>query len=206
MSDPMSDPSGNPTRDAATPGEDEGELARMRAEVYAERVLFEHRLTGYSMTRPIVADLIKSAFREGAASRGRGDAPDVPDGDRHYAVLVAENVQLFRELNRLYLLINSPQTADFLEAVRVEAAHQAERWGVEHDAGKRPEDWVTLTVYLLGKASRAHFDGEQTKLLHHVVTLAAVALNWHRALTGESTSMRPGVAGGNASMRPGVAP
>lgn len=92
---PMSDPSGNSTRDVTTPWEDEGELARMRAEVYAERVLLEARLTGHLITRPIVAELIKSAFRDGAASRGRGavpDAPDVPDGDRRHAVLVAENV------------------------------------------------------------------------------------------------------------------
>lgn len=116
-----------------------------------------------------------------------------PTTDPSRDELVAENGRLYRELNRLYLFINSPQTADFFEAVRVEAAHQVERWGTEHDAGKRPEDWVTLTVYLLGKASKAHFDGDQAKLLHHVVTLAAVARNWHRALTGESTAMRPGV-------------
>jgi hypothetical protein len=110
-----------------------------------------------------------------------------------------ENARLWTEINRLNLLINSPQTADFMEAVRVEAAHQVERWGSEHDAGKRPEDWVTLVVYLLGKASKAHFDGDRGKLLHHVITLAAVALNWHRNMTGESTEMRPGVGSAHGS-------
>lgn len=107
---------------------------------------------------------------------------------------IAEGRDAIAEVARLNALINSPQTADFAEAVRIEAAHQVERWGVEHDAGKRPEDWVTLVIYLLGKASKAHFDGNHDKLLHHVITLAAVAMNWHRNMTGENTRMRPGVA------------
>ena len=37
------------------------------------------------------------------------------------------------ERDRLFLLINTPRTDDFFEAVRIEAAHQVERWGVEHD-------------------------------------------------------------------------
>jgi hypothetical protein len=53
---------------------------------------------------------------------------------------------------------------------------------------------VTLLIYLLGKAARAHFDGDRPKLEHHVITTAAVALNWWRHLTGVSTAMRPGVA------------
>ncbi len=109
------------------------------------------------------------------------------------ATLRAENMLLRQELNRLRQLIDSPQTTDFFESVRLEAAYQVERWGAEHDAGKRSEDWVTLVVYLLGKASKAHFDGDSGKLTHHVITLAAVALNWHRNITGEVTSMRPGV-------------
>lgn len=98
------------------------------------------------------------------------------------------------ERDRLLLQLNTPHTADFLEAVRIEAAHQRERWGVDHDAGKRPEDWITLVSYLLGKAARAHFDGERDKLLHHVITLAAVCSNWHANATGADVRMRPGVA------------
>lgn len=98
------------------------------------------------------------------------------------------------ETARLTSLINTPRTDEFFEAVRIEAAHQIERWGAEHDAGKRSEDWVTLLIYLLGKAARAHFDGDRPKLEHHVITTAAVALNWWRRLTGVSTTMRPGVA------------
>lgn len=101
-----------------------------------------------------------------------------------------------RERDRLNALINTLRTDEFFESVRIEAAHQVERWGVEHDAGKRPEDWITLFIYLLGKAATAHFDGNQPKLEHHVITVAAVALNWHRRLSSVSFAMRPGVAGG----------
>lgn len=96
-----------------------------------------------------------------------------------------------QEVERLTRLINTPRTDEFFGAVRMEAAHQIKRWGAEHDAGKRPEDWVTLFIYLLGKAASAHFDGDNAKLEHHVITSAAVALNWWRHLTGVNTSTRP---------------
>jgi hypothetical protein len=104
-----------------------------------------------------------------------------------------ENARLWREINRLNNLINTPRTADFFEAVRIEAAHQIERWGTEHDAGKRPEDWISLLVYLTGKAIKAHYDSDEEKLKHHVVTVAAVCLNWLRNINKENTAMRPGV-------------
>ena len=97
------------------------------------------------------------------------------------------------EVERLRMLINTPRTDDFFEAVRNEAAHQIERWGVDHDAGKRREDWITLLVYLAGKVTKAHYDRDDKKLKHHVVTVAAVCLNWLRAENGESNAMRPGV-------------
>jgi len=103
-------------------------------------------------------------------------------------------LELATEVTRLLALINAPRTDEFFEAVRIEAAHQVERWGSEHDAGKRAEDWVTLLIYLLGKTAKAHFDGDRSKLEHHVITTAAVALNWWRHLTGVSTAMRPGVS------------
>lgn len=101
---------------------------------------------------------------------------------------------LFDEVARLRGLINTPRTDEFFEAVRIEAAHQIERWGVEHDAGKRPEDWFTLLGYLGGKAIKAYYDGDAEKLKHHIVTIGAVCLNWLRNLNGETTAMRPGVA------------
>jgi hypothetical protein len=97
-----------------------------------------------------------------------------------------------KELRRLHGLINTPHTHDFIEAVQLEMPHQRERWGAEHDAGKRPEDWVALCVYLLGKATKAHFDSDAEKLKHHVITTAAALGNWFLNMTGEDTRMRPG--------------
>lgn len=96
-------------------------------------------------------------------------------------------------------LINSPQTADFLEAVRTEAAHQVERWGSEHDEGKTDADWFWLIGYLAGKAIRPA--QKEEKVLHHIITTAAACLNWHRHKSGENTKMRPGTQGLDAITR-----
>lgn len=107
---------------------------------------------------------------------------------------LASRAELLAEVERLTALINSPQIVDFLDAAKIEAIHQRERWGVEHDAGKRVEDWVTLFIYLLGKLSTSYWAGNHEKVLHHVITVGAVALNMHANLTGEDTRMRPGIA------------
>jgi hypothetical protein len=97
-------------------------------------------------------------------------------------------VILRAENDRLRALINNPHTDDFLAAVRLEAAHQQERWGSEHDAGKTDADWFWLVGYLAGKAIT-----KPEKQLHHIITTAAALLNWHAHKTGASTGMRPGI-------------
>jgi hypothetical protein len=92
------------------------------------------------------------------------------------------------EIERLDALINNPHTADFLEAVRTEAAHQRERWGSDHDAGKGDADWFWLIGYLAGKTL-----SKPEKQLHHIITTAAACLNWHAARAGVDTRMRPGI-------------
>lgn len=97
------------------------------------------------------------------------------------------------EIARLHALINTPHTHDFLEAVKLEMPHQRDRWGAEHDAGKTPADWFWLVGYLAGKALHALVSGNVEKAKHHVITTAAALGNWFLAITGESTSMRPGI-------------
>lgn len=129
------------------------------------------------------------------AQRLADDWRSDPTGDPDRIEPIVEHMLSLRaRVAELEAAINTPRTDEFFAAVRNEAAHQIERWGVEHDAGKRAEDWLTLYHYLLGKAAKAHFENNRQKLLHHVITVAAVALNWHRNLTGEHTAMRPGVA------------
>lgn len=86
-------------------------------------------------------------------------------------------MELLAEVKRLNELINNPHTNDFLEAVRLEAAHQLERWGNEHDAQKSDADFYWTLGWLAGKAVR--YETEE-KRLHHIVTSAALCLNWHR--------------------------
>lgn len=113
------------------------------------------------------------------------------------------------EKERLYGLINSPQIENFLEAIKLEAAHQRERWGSDHDAGKGDVDWLFLVGYLGGKAveagkaaeliantidSRELIDKHRDRRLHHIVAAGAAALNWHEARSGGDNRMRPGIA------------
>jgi hypothetical protein len=90
-------------------------------------------------------------------------------------------------------IINSPETADFMAGVPLEAAHQRERWGAEHDAGKSPFDWFWLIGYLAQKAADAQSRGDTDKALHHTISTGAALANWHAAISGKSTSMRPGI-------------
>ena len=90
-------------------------------------------------------------------------------------------------------IINTPETADFMAGVPIEATHQRERWGVNHDAGKTPEDWFWLIGYLAQKVLRAQNAGDTDKACHHTISTAAALANWHAALTGVDTSMRPGI-------------
>lgn len=95
--------------------------------------------------------------------------------------------------DRLDSLVNNPHIKEFAEAVRLEAAHQRERWGAAHDAGKQSQDWFWLIGYLAGKALAADKSGDKDKALHHTISTAAVLANWHAALTGEHTEFRPGI-------------
>lgn len=108
------------------------------------------------------------------------------------AKLRAEDAKLRAEVERLTRLINTPELRDFSEAVNREAAHQRDRWGSAHDAGKTPADWFWLLGYLAGKALHATAAGDIDKALHHTISSAAALANWHAALLGK-TDMRPGL-------------
>lgn len=96
-------------------------------------------------------------------------------------------------------IINSPETADFMAGVPIEAMHQRERWAAEHDAGKTPFDWFWLIGYLSQKAASSQVAGDADKALHHTISTAAALANWHLSITGADTSMRPGIAANGAA-------
>jgi hypothetical protein len=112
------------------------------------------------------------------------------------ACLSADLELAHAEIARLKALLNTPQTRDWCEAVKVEAAHQRERWGADHDAGKTPADWFWLVGYLAGKALAAAYGGDEGSFrlaMHHTISAGAALANWHAALSGADTRMRPGI-------------
>lgn len=121
---------------------------------------------------------------EAAAAPERVQAPDQPA-----AWDIPDTV---REQIRADV-INSPETADFMAGVPLEAAHQRERWAAGHDAGKSPFDWFWLIGYLAQKAAASAVAGDRDKAMHHTISTAAALANWHAALAGIDTAMRPGI-------------
>lgn len=103
-------------------------------------------------------------------------------------------------------IVNSPETADFMAGVPLEAAHQRERWGADHDAGKSPFDWFWLIGFLGQKAAAAAVAGDTEKAMHHTISTAAALANWHAALSGADTSMRPGILPPMTARNPGAKP
>lgn len=97
------------------------------------------------------------------------------------------------ERDRLRAERDTPHTTDFLAAVKLEALHQRERWGADHDVGKTDADWFWLVGYLAGKALTAAGVGNFEKALHHTISTAAALMNWHAALSGVDARMRPGI-------------
>lgn len=119
---------------------------------------------------------------------------------RSYASM-AEVAHLRAEVRRLTQMINTPTTDDWFNGVRIEAAHQQERWGTDHDAGKTPFDWFWLIGFLAQKAASSAVAGDYEKAKHHTISTAAALLNWHRNISGEVTAMRPGIKDPEAAKR-----
>lgn len=117
-----------------------------------------------------------------------------PDGaDANIPGVSTESDELHRlrnEVARLRAILTTPGTEDFMRDVEIEAAHQIDRWGADHDSGKSDVDWFWLIGYLAGKAVH----DVRGKKAHHIIATAAVLLNWHRAVIGDSNHMRPGIA------------
>lgn len=134
-----------------------------------------------------------SEYRQGVCQDG---ATILRDGQ---PLTIEEIVSALRERDYFHLrctelerLINTPIVDDFLRALPLEAAHQQERWGVDHDSGKTPFDWVFLIGHLATRAALKLQEGNAEKALHHTITTAAVCLNWHRHMRGELARFRPG--------------
>lgn len=129
----------------------------------------------------------------------KDDQANFPGATEEAGVCIGEHVgdTIVAELAAAYAkrgeLINRPEVDDFAKGVQLEAAHQVERYGVEHDAGKAPLDWFWLLGYLAQKAATAAVAGDVEKAKHHTISTAAALANWHALLSGRDTGMRPGI-------------
>ena len=141
-----------------------------------------HELSGAPHER--ITELIRQRDEARAAAAPAPQAVALTDDARD---------ALQAEIDRLNAIINTPQSDDFLRAVSIEAEHQRQRWGSEHDSGKTPADWFWLVGFLAGKALQAHYAPNLEKAEHHVITTAAACANWHSAMFGK-TDVRPGIA------------
>lgn len=91
--------------------------------------------------------------------------------------------------------INTPETENFMKGVPLEAEHQRQRWGADHDAGKGPLDWFWLVGYLGQKAAMSEITGDHTKAKHHTISTAAALANWHNAiLRSNGSKLKKGAA------------
>jgi len=92
-------------------------------------------------------------------------------------------------LQYLENLINNPEIEDFLKGVKLESAHQIERWGIEKEQSKYPHDYALVISKLVGKLAVDIFDKNTDKYKHHLVTIAAVAFNIHRQIEKEGSGI-----------------
>jgi hypothetical protein len=91
--------------------------------------------------------------------------------------------------------INTPEMDDFLEAVKLEAAHQRERWE-RTDPHKTDADWYWLIGWLGRKAVTDPHDENETRTLeerrlHRIITVAAAAYNWHQSAKARNRGSKP---------------
>ncbi len=163
--------------------------------------VLEWRIGGLLRTlrRHLDGDDMTEELEAACAKESNRDAIDALDDLWRKSVVDAEEAKA--EVERLKKLINTPYAEEFFPGVQVEAAHQVERWGVEHDEGKAPEDWLWLLGALAAKAVRSLNSGPSRdfeKAKHHIITSAAVLKNWYehvrRAMDGKGPgSFQPGV-------------
>lgn len=99
----------------------------------------------------------------------------------------------------LHSLINNPHSEIFLDATRLEAAHQRDRFGLAHDRGKSAENWFWLVGYLAGKCLRAAITGDKEKAKHHTISSAAALANWFEAIDKDETGR---LLGADADIKP----
>lgn len=108
-------------------------------------------------------------------------------GDGGLEFQTREIEQILKWVMRLDDLINSPELQDFIKGLKLESAHQTEKWGSEHEETKFPHDYALVLDKLKGKQALAIWDLDVEKYKHHLITMAAVCYNMHRQIDKPGT-------------------
>lgn len=92
------------------------------------------------------------------------------------------------EIARLDAIIHSPESDDFIKGVSIEAEYQRQLHGVDATEDRFDwHQWYWVVGYLAGKALAACKSGDDNgeKAKHHLITTAALLMNWHNVLIGK---------------------
>jgi len=107
---------------------------------------------------------------------------DKTEAEKALTILQGEYIQLKtstdERIKELEGKLNTPQFAEFNEAVKCEMAHHLGKWG---DESSKPSSHFTMVLgYLLGKLIKSFWDMDAKKFEHHLITLAAVCGTAHK--------------------------
>lgn len=102
--------------------------------------------------RPVDLEILSLSAQVAALTKERDQA--IAHDRQPYPTAWAYE-QACKQVAELRALLDTPEIEDFVKAVKLEAAHQIERWGTVDDRGKTPADWFWLVGYLAGKALHA---------------------------------------------------
>lgn len=84
-------------------------------------------------------------------------------------------------------IINTPQTENFIDAVKIEIQHHIERWGDESE--KHPHDFHCVISYLNGKLIKSIWEKDVEKFEHHLITITAVCGTCHKYLKSSESNV-----------------
>ena len=90
-----------------------------------------------------------------------------------------------RTLSLFNTIVNTPHAGQFNHSVAHEMTHHTGRWGDEMT--RPPSHFQAVITYILGKLTKAIWDGDREKYDHHLVTIAAVAGTAHKLLHTEGS-------------------
>lgn len=181
---------------------DEAQL--QRDEMQQQRNDVQRSLTAMASARDTLSREVTELQQELAESKSNnGKAVDhILRANTNRNLMTKERDSAIARYEELSAIVNTPETSNFLVGMQREIPHQIIKWRSESDLGKTAFDWVFLIGSLATRAAMYLKQGNMDKARHHCITTAAACANWHAALIGQDTGMRPGHEHREAGINP----